>query len=335
MATIRNVAQRAQVSVGTVSRVLNRNATVHPAVRRAVEDAIKELGYRPHPLARSLRNARTQTLGLMVGDLQNPVTIDLLRGLEEAADEAGYTLLVAESREDFALETKRLQSMLDKRVDGLLCAPIQSATAVAEAARTAGVPLVLVNQRSPRAGIPTAYIDESAAIRDALDLLVGLGHRRIGLAHGRGAAGRQRRRFIDAELVSRGVDPAAGSHVMFTDFADCRREMARLFDSPQQPTAVLVGTHGYVPGVLIAARAAGLSIPDDLSLVGFGDSEWARAFSPPLATITSDQHRHARAAVRLLLALIDGVVTSPPTPSEDSQFIPRGSCAAPPKGDGP
>ncbi len=331
--TIQDVAKHAGVSVGTVSRVLNEHPAVRPKVRSAVLSSISELGYRPNSFARDLRRTRTRTLGLMVNDLNNPPSVGLLRGTEDAAREAGYSVIIAESRSDIETESQNLTALLARRVDGLLCVPVHSIDAIAEKADAAGVPLAILSQRSPHRRVPTGFVDENPAIEAALESLVGLGHRRFAMIHPSGAASaRARAERVRQYLAGRGISgPSSGQLLWsFSGEGDCEQVATRLLSQPEAPTAVIVGAHHYLPEVLMAARSANMRIPEDVSLVAFGDSSWAAAMSPSISVIAFDQKEQAIETTQMLLAILNGDENAPRSVSSTSVFIQRESCVAPP-----
>jgi len=330
MVTIRDVAQRAGVSLGTVSRVLNGHPSVRPSVRLSVHEAIKELGYVPNPAARSLRSQRTMTFGLVVPDLVSPMTVDLVRGIEDAAGEAGYTILLADSRLDPNLEETHFAHFLERRVDGLLCSPLRSIGALARSMQGPGgksVPMVLIQLRRPRREFLSAFVDETPAIEACTRHLLELGHHRIAVAHSasKAAGGRHRRDLFRDTLRCSGVADGAELDRVFSDVPECYATIRDLLARPDRPTALLAGTHQFVPPALQAIRDAGLRIPDDISLVAFGDSDWARASSPPLSTIFVDQRVHAAGAVHLLLEAIASAESPHRSFRSESVYVPRGS----------
>jgi LacI family transcriptional regulator len=298
-----------------------------------VREAIRDLGYVPNPAARSLRSHRTRTLGLIVPDLLSPMTVALVRGIEDAAGAAGYALLVADSRLDPRIEEAHISDFLDRRVDGLLCSPLQSIAAIERGTqRPDGLttPIVLLQLRRPRREFVTAFVDEGQAIEHCSDHLVSLGHQRIAMVHSasRAAGGRHRRDLLRAALQCRGISGGAELDRVFTDGTECYRQVSELLVLPDGPTAMLVGIHQFVPPTLQAIRDARLRIPEDVSLVVFGDSDWARASSPPLSTIVVDQQEHAAGAVRLLLELIAGRHEAPRSFRSESVYVARGSVGA-------
>ena len=259
--------------------------------------------------------------------------VNLLRGIEDAARAAGYTAIVAESRNDPDIEALHLQALLDRRVDGLLCAPVQSVTTVARAAESAGVPVVMVAQRVPHASSTTAFVDELDGIHAAMEQLVALGHRRFAVVHGATSArmgvGRARGEVVRKYLETHGLADAPAAHTVrtFAKGSECESLVAKLMRSRTPPTALLVGSHQFLPEVLLGIRAAGMAVPDDVSLVAFGDSRWAEAMRPAVSVITSDQRQHARDAVELLLRMIEGDESAPRSVRREAVFVPRASCA--------
>lgn len=310
MVTIRDVSERANVSLGTVSRVLNGHPSVRPAVRNAVNEAIRELGYVPNPAARSLRSAKTHTLGLVVSDFLSPMTVTLVREVEDAGADAGYTVFVTESRMDPQLEETHIRKLLELRVDGLLISPIQSIATVERCISHAAarVPTVLIQLRRARREFPTAYVDEGLAIEDCVNHLAGLGHERVAILHStsRAAGGRFRRDLLRSALGNRGITGGDDLERTFSEPAECYRAASEVLRGPNRATAILVGIHKFVPPTLQAIRDAGLTIPGDVSLIAFGDSDWAQAGAPPLDVIVVDQHEHASGAMQLLLQLLRG-----------------------------
>lgn len=336
MVTIRDVGERARVSLGTVSRVLNGHPSVRPAVRASVNHAIRDLGYVPNPAARSLRSGRTHTLGLIVPDLLNPMTVALVRGVEDAGGRAGYTLLLAESRLDPHLEETHIAKLLERRVDGLLCSPVQSIAAVERCVKRPGtsvLPTVLLQLRRPRREFLTAYVDEAPAIGACTDYLLALGHRRVAIVHSSShpAGGRHRRDVLRAALCGRGIDEGADLDRIFSEAAECYQGVREILARPDRPSVMLVGIHQFVPATLQAIRDAKLQIPADLSLVVFGDSDWARATTPPLSTIVVNQEEHAEGAVQLLLQVIGGEASTARHVRSESVYVVRESTGPAPK----
>jgi LacI family transcriptional regulator len=322
--TITDVAKHAGVSLATVSRVMNGNATVDPALAERVRASATELGYSANPLARSLVLGKTQTISVVVPDLSNPTFQGMLRGLSRAAVADGYHVLVADSDEHedqerlLALESRR-------RSDGLvLCAPRMSDAALAEVLAEVA-PVVLVN----RAGdAPSVAADYRTPLREVIDHLYGLGHRRIAYLAGarRSASNAQRLAALDdARATLDGCEiyeiPAG------VDFAAGADSLDAVLDSGA--TAVLAFNDLSAMGLLSAATERGLSVPADLSIAGFDDIPFARYTSPGLTTAAVPTAELGALAWRALRALLAG--ESPEaTHTVVPEVILRGTTAAAP-----
>jgi LacI family transcriptional regulator len=339
--TIRDVAKRAKVSVATVSRVLTQHPSVNPAIRDAVLAAIEALQYRPNPIARTLRTARTYTLGLVLSTMRNAdVVTAAIRGAEAAAREHGYALFVANAERDPALEERYLQGMLDRRVDGLLCNPRIALERVRELSQQAGVPVVVFGRPSATGVLPTGVLNFAAATEEALAHLVALGHRRLGTVTDASQSTLDPEvawgvRFIQRRLEARGLGGDPAYHLVVRSTAECSQQVRALLSTPRPPTALLVTPLYLVPETIMGIRAAGAEVPQDVSLLGFGDSEWAQVMQPPVSVVAADVTAHLDAATRLLLRRVeqphDGggeleVV------EHHARYLRRGSVAPPPMG---
>ncbi len=300
-ATITDVARRAEVSLSTVSRVMNGNATVDAELAERVRAAAIELGYTASPLARSLVLGRTQTIAVVVPDLANPTFQEILRGLSRAAAGDDYHVLIADSAEQVD-EERVLAAETRRRTDGVvLCAPRMPDDELA-ALLPALSPAVVVN-RPPQAGAPVVAADYRSAFADLIDHLYGLGHRRLvylaGLARSASNAARlaaladARAAHPDLDIAELpcGVDFDSGAAAA----AAVRRSGA---------TGVLAFNDLVAMGLLSTLAEADIRVPADLSVTGCDDIPFARYTTPPLTTAavpTADLGARAWAAMRAQL----------------------------------
>lgn len=316
MTTLRDVAARAGVSIGSVSAVVNDAAPVSPALRERVERAVAELGYVPHGLARSLRLGRTNTIGLLVPDITNPHFSGLASAIEVACDRAGYTLTLCTSTDDVAKELRQLGVLRAQRVDGVILVPGGGPGHEAGAIRRLlQGPVVLVDRTLPGLEADAVLLDNAMAARLVVDHLVELGHRRIGLVSGperlsiaaerlggyRVALERHGMAF-DARLVVDGgfqAEPAA------------RAALALLGRRPLVSAIVAASSHTTI-GVMQALRDRGLRCPEDVSIAAIDDFAWADAFAPRLTTAAQPIQALGAAAVQRLLGRIRGSLQGPP-----------------------
>ena len=329
MVSIREVARRAGVSVGTVSRVMNRNPTVQRATRDRVEAAIQELDYVPNAIAASLRSRRTHTLGLIVPDVTNPYFAELVRHIERAAAAAGNSLLLGNSDNDPLQERLYIRTLSTRRVDGLIIAPTDASALHAETTR---VPIVLIDR--PVAGHAVVASNHREGAREAVEYLTQLGHRMIACIAGPAdiAVARDRHAgWLDVAadlLASAGIDPVSYARFGAFDFLS-GEEMARsLLALDPRPTAIVTGSDQQAVGAMRAAADMEIPVPRALSIVGFDDIPLAAVVSPRLTTVAQPIRAISEAAVSALLRLRDGIALSGHRPLRTRLEI-RESCAPP------
>ena len=331
--TIRDVARTAGVSVGTVSRVLNRNESVHADMRQRVHQAIDTLGYSPNHVARSMRSRTTQTIGCIIREISIPPLAAFVRAAHDVLHEAGYALLLTNSEGSAERERELLKRLSRRQADGILLGQYSPPTAEFDAfLRTLNVPIVLVDRDRP-AWADSVAADHFHSAERITDHLLSLGHRRIALITGSEQLfpARQRLRGYRAAHAARGVavDPALISTTSFLA-ASGFSVVSGLLSHGAPPTAVIAGGIDMLDGVLRAIRAKGLSIPRDISVVGAGDSSLAELHTPPISVSHWDQTAVGRLAAEMLLERIAGRAAAEPRhvliPTE---FLFRESTAAP------
>lgn len=337
MSTIHDVARAANVSITTVSRVMNGDARVHPTLRRAVEAAVHEIGYRPNAAARSLRLARTSTIGVVVPSLGNPVMPEIVHGIGRGATERGLGLFLCDSNDSTDQQGAHLQRLHERRVDGVIIYPAGPYAQQIAPLQAAGLPVVVIGQRVARGDGPQVVVDESDASYRATRSLLDLGHRHIAFIAPASASGSRARWGVMGARVAvlkqahrdAGVPVDPSFIVAAEDSRGTQAAAAALMRRADRPTAVIVGRHAETPAVLLAIKELGLTVPRDVSLVAYGDSCWAEVFDPPISVVRSDYEAFGRRAIDLLQAISDGLaeMTIVHHPAE---FVPRGSYAPPP-----
>jgi len=301
--TIARVAQAAGVGVGTVSRVLNGSSSVSEATRLRVLEVIAELGYEPNAAARALSTGRTRTLGVLAPFFTQPSVVERLRGVSRMVADAGYHLVLfdVEHADPFGELTAA------GRLDGLLCVSLLPPDAALERFAAAGVPVVLVDAEHPR--LSGVSIDDVDGGRIAAEHLLGLGHRRIayigddeqGAPFGFTSSAR-RRLGAAAALRAAGLELTVrlGPHGR----EQARSLAAALLASAEAPTAIFAASDSQALGVLEAAETAGVSVPGDLSVIGFDDIEVARYVG--LTTVAQPLEESGVRGARLLLGALEG-----------------------------
>lgn len=309
MATMRDVAQRARVSVSTVSHVLNGTRRVSGETQEAVLSAIEELSYQPNLLAKSLKTRRTFTIGLLVSDIQNSFFTSVVRGIEDVALSRGYHLFLCNTDEDAAREDEYVRELAKKRVDGLLVASSAPRHNHARRLRAENLPFVFVDRKVEGVDADVVSVDNREGMCLISDHLVGLGHERIGMISGPldKASGYERYLGLQSALADLVVG-LKDSLVRFGDFrtSSGREGTMELLRLPSPPTALVTANNQMTLGALMAVKEMGLRIPDDISVVGFDDPEWAPLTDPPLTTLAQPTYEMGVEAVGLLLDRIEG-----------------------------
>jgi DNA-binding LacI/PurR family transcriptional regulator len=305
---MKDVAQRARVSVSTVSHVLNGTRKVSEGTRGEVLAAVDELSYRPNLLAKGLKTRRTYTIGLLIPDIQNSFFTSVVRGVEDVALSRGYHLFLCNTDEDPGREDEYIRELAKKRVDGLMVAPSARHEARVRRLKEEGVPFVLVDRDVEGVDADVVGVDNRAGMRLIGEHLVGLGHRRIGMISGPldKASGYERHEGLREALADLGVG-LEGSLVRFGDFrtAGGRTGAGELLNLPSPPTALVTANNQMTLGALLTINEMGLDLPGDLSVVGFDDPEWAPLTGPPLTTLAQPTYEMGVRAARMLLDRIE------------------------------
>ncbi len=305
MANIRDVAQRAGVSVGSVSAALNQSASVSKEMRRKVLAAVEELGYTPDGVARSLKLGKTHTIGLVISDIANPHFTAMVSAIEVACDAAGYTLTLCNSAENSDKEMRHLEVMRSQRVDGLILDLSGSGPDyAARLRRTIAVPAVMIDRTVEGLLFDSVLIDNVAAGRMVTEYLLRSGHRRIAVVAGRAGVSTSTDRIAGYReaLEDNGIafDP---NLVVAGDFqTEPAAAAARiLLNRRPRPTAFFSINNLMTIGVMKELRDQGFRCPEDISIVGVDDFEWSNAFAPRLTTAAQPIADIGARAVQCLL----------------------------------
>ncbi|GAU70897.1 LacI family transcriptional regulator [Streptomyces sp. NBRC 110611] len=309
MANIKDVAERAGVSVATVSRVLNGRSPV-AETRERVLAAVRELGYRPNNVARALRTARTGALGLIISDLTNPFFTELADAVEDAARGLGYSLVIGNAGERPEQQDGYIRTLLDRRIDGLLVSSAGTGSPMLSEVVASGTPLVLLDRTVPGVDAPCVRTDGRAALTELAARLAALGRRRpaVIVAPAGTPTGDERLDLFRTALAAHGLtlpDERVGASLDLQP-AGGRRAMSDFLDLPEPPDAVLATDNLMALGALDELRARGLRVPDDMALVVYDDVPWFAHTDPPLTAIAQPTRELGQAAVRTLLERIEG-----------------------------
>jgi LacI family transcriptional regulator len=345
LVTVLDVAREAGVSKATAARVLGSYGTASPRVREKVLAAAQELGYQANELARSMTTGRSGTIGVVVGDIENPYFGQAVRGISEVARAAEFEVILANSGEDVKKEQAAVQVLLGKRVDGLIVTPAHiSETQHLQKVQRSGRPLVLLDRTVPNLDVDAVVTDDRVAASAATRMLIEAGHRRIA--------------YISATIaddpIYRGPHQICLSTVMdriegfleatadagidrseqyirlgATKLGASRRIIADLFSLPHRPTAILASDSVVALEVFKATRALGMSIPDDISLIAFHDADWTSVTSPPITVISQPVYDLGMQSAQILVKRISGSTEAPRRVVLATTLIERQSIGAP------
>jgi LacI family repressor for deo operon, udp, cdd, tsx, nupC, and nupG len=299
----------AGVSTATVSRVLNHPERVEAVTRDRVLEVVAALGYRPNVAARSLRTLRASKILLTVPDISNPFFASVIRGAEEAARDAGYAVVVGDTRHDPEIEDQYADMLSRREVDGLIFLGHRMPESLMPLVARSGALAPIVNgcEFSADLQVPSVHIDNAAASSDAIEHLIGLGHRHIGLITGPPASPISRDRLAGAEQAAARSGLAGKLEVRVGDYSaqsGCRHARDLI---ERNVTAIFCFSDEMALGALSALDSAGLSCPDQVAVIGFDDLPLARYFRPALTTVAQPTGLIGQRTVELLVDILRGV----------------------------
>jgi len=303
LATIRDVAKLANVSLGTASKVVSGGGSVRPRLAERVKAAMLALDYRPDHVARSLKTRRTQTIGVLLPDVTNPFFTGVLRGVESEARIHGYSVIVCDSNEEPAIERGNLDTLFARRVDGVLLIPTHIHTAHEHLVRRR-FPAVFIDRIPPGFVGAAVVADNIGAAYEATRHLINLGHVRIAIITGtlNLSNGLDRLEGFRTALQRAGL-PLYDDYLQKGDFLSesgyrCGQTLLRL---SLPPTAVLCCSNQMTLGLMRALRELSIPCPERLSIVSFDDFDWAENTSPRLTTVAQPTLEMGSQAMRMLL----------------------------------
>ncbi|MBV9154693.1 MAG: LacI family DNA-binding transcriptional regulator [Acidobacteriaceae bacterium] len=331
--SIKDIARIAGVSHSTVSRALRNSPLIPERTARRIQQIARERGYSASAVARSLVTRKTQTMGVVVTSIADPFNGEIVEGIEEAANQSGYSVILATSQADPEREMAVVRSFQERRVDGILVASSRVGSLYMPLLGEMEIPIVLLNNQSAGTFAHAVTIDNVDGAFQATWHLLQLGHRRIAYIGDRFGLQSDVERLkgyrkaltqagltFSEKLVAHGDGKSRGA----------REAAARLFGShlarDRQPTAIFCYNDMSALGVMEHAEAAGVRIPQDLSIVGFDDLFFASQLRPPLTTVRQPKKEIGRRAMQHLLALVRGEQPGSTTVIK-GELIVRGSTA--------
>ena len=305
--TMRDVARLSGVSTSTVSAVINGNVPVSSARKKKVIAAMAALDYQPDAVARSLKTGKTNVIGVVVPDITNAFYPEVVRGVEEAAQLSGYSVLLCDSREDPKTEETHLAALFSRRVEGVLLACCANSTAHDTMVRRR-FPMVFVDRLPLAAAEGTVSTDNVQAGSVAAKHLLDLGHERIAMVAGNLDLSPHRDRLEGFRKAMQECHiPIRDEYLICGDVQIENGRVAghRLLGLKTPPTAIMVSNNKLSLGVLEALDEKKVVVPEQLSIIGFDDYVWNKYFSPSLTAIAQSTHEMGKRSFQLLLQIIN------------------------------
>jgi LacI family transcriptional regulator len=306
---IREIAKRAKVSTATVSRTINRVPTVDPALAKRVMKVVEDMGYYPNTAARALVSGKSRIFGLIVSEITNPFFPEIVQAFEDIAVQNHYEILLTSTVHDPKRMELAVRRMIERRVDGVAILTFGMEDALIEDLRFRKVPLVFVDVGPQAAGVTNIRVNYQQGIREAVSHLANLGHKRIAFVAGPTnlKSAMARRAAFEAAMQENGltVDSeliVTGDHKVEGGIA----ALAQLAALSKKPTAILCSNDMTAVGVMREAYDRGITIPRELSVIGFDDIRLAEFTTPPLTTVRMSQKQLAEYAFQALRGEVEG-----------------------------
>ena len=345
--TVQDVARRAGVGKATAARALGGYGSVSADVQKRVDAAAEALGYRPNELARSMTTGRTNTIGVVVGDIENPFFGLAVRGITDVARAEGFDVILANTGEELKFEQSAVRVLLDRRVDGLIVSATQSSdTAHLQDVLDLGRPLVLLDRSVPGLDVDAVTVDNTQAAILAVRHLTDAGHRRIALISSAAETGtppggfdidaiptstvRERIRGMLTVAAEVGIpDPTRYIRLGGRGQLACRGIVRELMALSDPPTAILASDSVVALHVFKALTTLKFAVPEDISLITFDDADWTTVTTPPLTVVAQPIYDLGAEAGSILIRRIQGSTEGGPTHVFTADLISRGSVAPP------
>ncbi|RBW69829.1 LacI family DNA-binding transcriptional regulator [Bacillus taeanensis] len=308
--TIKDVAKKANVSIATVSRILNKQPGYSVKTKERVLEAIKELGYQPNAVARGLINKRTQTIGVLFPDVSSMFSSDLLKGIEDIAHERGHSVIVCHTTLSGQRTMKYLQLLNEKRVDGIIFTSEAMTEEYYNVLKEMNIPVVLLATQSYRYPLPYVKVDDKHAAYSAVSYLIQKGHHNIGMISGDindQLAGLPRIEGYKQALLDRGIPFDEKKVVVSRGFRyeDGIAQLPKLLKQAKDLTAVFAASDEIAVGALSAAYELGIRVPEDLSIIGYDNLKIAEMAIPPLTTLAQPLYEMGKAGTEMLLDMLE------------------------------
>jgi LacI family transcriptional regulator len=338
--TVADVAKAAQVSKAQAARALGNYGAVSDEVRERVLAAAEELSYRPNELARSMNTGKSHTIGVVVGDIENPHFGLATRGITDTAKKSGFNVILVNTDEDTAAEVDAVRVLLDKRVDGLIVAPASSVeTQHLQRVQDSGRPLVLLDRKAGQMDIETMAVNMADISHESTRHLLQAGHRRIAfISTLRTESPYRPGMLLDSSQIAERLDgmrqafqeqelpfPEDLVRLNAGDAESIRRITRDVLLMPNPATAIVASDGLIALSIVEAIQELELAIPADVSFLMYDDFAWTRLTAPPLTVIAQPVYNMGVAAAKALIRQIEGLPPAVPAPKFTATLVRRGS----------
>ncbi|AEE91945.1 Transcriptional regulator, LacI family [Tepidanaerobacter acetatoxydans Re1] len=313
--TITEVAKRANVSISTVSRVLNKNYPVSDEVKERVLQAISELNYQPNAVARSLKKQKTNMIGVVVADISNPFFMQIAKGIESVVGPEKYNLIFCSTDENPSKEHALLRLLSEKRVDGIILASCNTDSSYINQLAEKNFPIILIDRKVPNCSADVIVEDNFSSAYKLTKYLIQMGHKKIGIVNGllKVSSGAERfagyKKALEDDDIKLRDDYVLQGNFKRLDAYNAARQLI-LNNKNDLPTAIFAANNLMAEGIMVALREFGLKIPEDISLVSFGDISTPDLIDPRLTVISQNTFAIGQKAGETVLYRIQNGVES-------------------------
>lgn len=313
--TITEVAKRANVSISTVSRVLNKNYPVSDEVKERVLQAISELNYQPNAVARSLKKQKTNMIGVVVADISNPFFMQIAKGIESVVGPEKYNLIFCSTDENPSKEHALLRLLSEKRVDGIILASCNTDSSYINQLAEKNFPIILIDRKVPNCSADVIVEDNFSSAYKLTKYLIQMGHKKIGIVNGllKVSSGAERfagyKKALEDDDIKLRDDYVLQGNFKRLDAYNAARQLI-LNNKNDLPTAMFAANNLMAEGIMVALREFDLKIPEDISLVSFGDISTPDLIDPKLTVISQNTFAIGQKAGETVLYRIQNGVES-------------------------
>ncbi|MBS3788147.1 MAG: LacI family DNA-binding transcriptional regulator [Candidatus Bipolaricaulota bacterium] len=307
--TIEDVAEKADVSITTVSAVINDSRYVSPELTERVEQAIEELNYQPDQLGRGLRKGQSNTIGLLVSDITNPFFPKVARGVEDCVRENHYNLILCNTDEDPVEEKHYISLLRTQRVDGIIVAPTSKGARNLEPLTEESIPIVLIDRSVDGLDLPEITSDNYSGAYRAVEYLIEKGHRKIGFVSGiEGVQSTDKRLSGYKDALSDNSVEFRKDYVVMgnSKINDSYEGAKKLLRSSNGVTAIFASNNMMLIGALQYLKESSISYPEEISVICFDDTEWGNAVTPGITSVSQKPYEIGYEAGKVIFQLISG-----------------------------